>query len=42
MPHGTVTETIPAPSAEVFKLLHDYDRRLDWDTLLQDARLCGN
>jgi len=26
----------------VFRLLHDYDRRLEWDTLLQDARLCDN
>lgn len=40
MPHGSVTETIPASSMQVFRLLHDYDRRLEWDTLLQDARLC--
>ena len=40
MPHGSVSDTIPAPSTEVFRLLHDYDRRLEWDTLLQDARLC--
>ncbi len=39
MPHGSITETIPAPSVTVFALLHDYDRRLAWDTLLQDARL---
>ena len=42
MPHGSVTEIIPAPSSEVFRLLHDYDRRLEWDTLLHDARLCDN
>ena len=42
MPHGSVTETIPAPSTDVFRLVHDYDRRLEWDTLLQDARLCEN
>ncbi len=42
MPHGSVTDTIPATSAEVFCLLHDYDRRLEWDTLLQDARLDDN
>lgn len=42
MPHGSVSETIPASSAEVFRLLHDYNRRLEWDTLLQDARLCEN
>ncbi len=40
MPHGSVIESIPAPSAEVFRLLHDYRRRLEWDTLLQDAHLC--
>ncbi|SFH99060.1 SRPBCC family protein [Planctomicrobium piriforme] len=40
MPHGSVIETIPAPADEVFRLLHNYDRRLEWDTLLQDARLC--
>ncbi len=40
MPHGSVSETIAASSTEVFRLLHDYDRRLQWDTLLQDARLC--
>jgi hypothetical protein len=39
MPHGTVTEIIPASSAEVFRLFHDYDRRLEWDTLLQEAYL---
>ena len=39
MPHGTVCEVIPAPSAEVFRLLHNYDRRLEWDTLLQAAYL---
>ncbi len=30
---------MPAPSAEVFKLLHDYSRRIEWDTLLKEARL---
>lgn len=39
MPHGSIAETLPAPSAAVFALLHDYDRRPTWDTLLQDARL---
>lgn len=42
MPHSSVTETIPARSAEVFLLLHDYGRRLEWDTLLKDARLSEN
>ncbi len=42
MPHGSVSDTIPATSAEVFHLLHDYSRRLEWDTLLQSAFLCDN
>lgn len=41
MPYGCVTETIPANSENVFRLLHDYNRRLEWDTLLQNARLCN-
>lgn len=41
MPHGTVSEIIPARSAAVFDLLHDYTRRLEWDTLLQAAYLDG-
>lgn len=40
MPHGSVKVDVPAPSAAVFQLLHDYERRLEWDTLLRDARLC--
>ena len=40
MPHGSVTDVIPAASADVFRLLHDYTRRLEWDTLLKDACLC--
>ena len=39
MPHGCVNEVIPAPASDVFRLLHDYDRRLEWDTLLQEAYL---
>ncbi len=39
MPHGQVTDVIPAPADDVFQLLHDYDRRLEWDTLLQAAYL---
>lgn len=42
MPSGTVSEQIPASSAEVFSLLHDYERRLEWDTLLQSAHLEGD
>jgi hypothetical protein len=39
MAHGKVTAIIAAPSAAVFDLLHDYDRRLEWDTLLRAAYL---
>jgi len=39
MPHGTVIEVITARSAAVFELLHNYERRLEWDTLLQRAYL---
>jgi hypothetical protein len=39
MPRGTIVETIAASRADVFRLLHDYNRRLEWDTLLQEARL---
>ncbi|MCI0396476.1 MAG: SRPBCC family protein [Chloroflexi bacterium] len=39
MAHGEVSELIPAPSHLVFDLLHDYTRRLEWDTLLQAAYL---
>lgn len=42
MPHGSVSDVIPAPVAEVFALLHDYSRRLEWDTLLQQAELLDN
>jgi hypothetical protein len=39
MPHSEINELIPAPSSAVFDLLHDYTRRLEWDTLLQAAYL---
>jgi hypothetical protein len=39
MPHSEISERIPAPSDAVFDLLHDYTRRLEWDTLLQAAYL---
>src|SRR5688572_836820 len=39
MPHGEVSEIIPAPSQAVFDLIHDYARRLEWDTLLSAAYL---
>lgn len=39
MAHGEVSEIIPAPSHTVFDLVHDYSRRLEWDTLLRAAYL---
>ncbi len=39
MPKGTVKEIISASAVEVFDLIHDYERRLEWDTLLQKAYL---
>jgi hypothetical protein len=39
MAHSEISEVIPAPSSAVFDLLHDYKRRLEWDTLLQAAYL---
>jgi len=39
MPSATVSHPMPCSSAVVFELLHDYDRRLEWDTLLREARL---
>jgi hypothetical protein len=37
--HAEVSETIPASSEQVFDLVHDYSRRLEWDTLLSAAYL---
>jgi hypothetical protein len=39
MPHGSISRVVPAPSEVVFDLIHDYDRRLEWDTLLSAASL---
>jgi hypothetical protein len=39
MPHGEVSAVIPAPCEDVFDLVHDYSRRLEWDTLLRAAYL---
>jgi len=41
MPKLTVKETIPAGCNEVFRIVHDYGSRLEWDTLLQAAYLEG-
>ncbi len=39
MPAAVVTQQMPADSRAVFETLHDYERRLEWDTLLREARL---
>ena len=39
MAHGEVSEVLPAPREVVFDVLHDYSRRLEWDTLLRAAYL---
>ncbi|HEY0428141.1 MAG TPA: SRPBCC family protein [Pyrinomonadaceae bacterium] len=39
MPTAEIREIIPAPAEAVFELLHDYGRRLEWDTLLREAYL---
>ena len=39
MPSATVSQRMPSSSETVFALLHDYSRRLEWDTLLREARL---
>lgn len=39
MPTLEIKETISAPAETVFALVHDYKRRLEWDTLLQEAYL---
>jgi hypothetical protein len=35
----TVEQQMAANADQVFDLLHNYDRRLEWDTLLSEARL---
>jgi hypothetical protein len=39
MPTTEIKEEIPASAESVFALVHDYQRRLEWDTLLQKAYL---
>lgn len=39
MPTAEIREIIPASANEVFALVHDYERRLEWDTLLGKAYL---
>lgn len=39
MPKGTVSVEVVASCTAVFNLIHDYGRRLEWDTLLSKACL---
>jgi Polyketide cyclase / dehydrase and lipid transport len=39
MPTAEIREIIPASAEAVFELIHDYRRRLEWDTLLREAYL---
>lgn len=40
--HGVVRQIVPADAATTFDLLHDYSRRLEWDTLLRRAYTVGD
>jgi len=37
MPKDLIEETMPASADVVFSIIHDYRRRLEWDTLLRAA-----
>ncbi|MFZ1398714.1 MAG: hypothetical protein WAS33_17540, partial [Candidatus Promineifilaceae bacterium] len=39
MPRESVSVEVAADCTAVFNLMHDYDRRLAWDTLLSKAVL---
>jgi len=39
MPSAAISQAMPCSAEEVFALLHNYSRRLEWDTLLKEARL---
>lgn len=40
--HSVLSTTIERPSAVVFDAVHDYSRRLEWDTLLRGAYTEGD
>jgi len=40
--HAVVRRVVPAGVEETFDLVHDYSRRLSWDTLLRSARTVGD
>ncbi|VEG18923.1 Uncharacterised protein [Mycolicibacterium phlei] len=39
--HIVVSQVMPASCERTFDLLHDYGRRLEWDTLLRRASVEG-
>ncbi|MCL4303975.1 MAG: SRPBCC family protein, partial [Anaerolineae bacterium] len=41
VPRENISIEIDAPCAAVFDVIHDYGRRLEWDTMLREARLLG-
>ncbi|MFN8457514.1 MAG: SRPBCC family protein [Anaerolineae bacterium] len=41
MPRSSVSIEMDAPCETVFAIIHDYDCRLEWDTMLREARLLG-
>src|SRR5690349_883244 len=41
MPRGSHAVEIDASCQAVFELVHDYARRLEWDSMLSEARLLG-
>ena len=41
MPRGSAYIDVRAPCDVVFDVLHDYSLRLQWDTMLSEARLVG-
>ena len=41
MPRASITVDLPVSCDTAFAVIHDYDRRLDWDTMLRSARLLG-
>jgi hypothetical protein len=41
MPRGVASIDVHAPCDVVFDVLHDYALRLQWDTMLSEARLLG-
>jgi hypothetical protein len=40
--HIVVAQEMPATCGETFDLIHDYGRRLEWDTLLRRAYVEGD